>query len=232
MPVNDAVVIGTVLGLVFGAVVYYLYTRILQTERKMGLMENILLDLKVTTEQSLLAASNSQQYRHDESDTSDNETSNEMRELTVSPVSRSPRSNSHRDSPVMTLEREEEKQEDNEVELEEKADDEEEPFVPASKMNANYEALTYKELIVDARKRKIIGYSHMSKAVLCEALRRQDNGEPRLKAKAETSEPSVANVVKSNEVASTPLEQLQEPESAMSAFADEGIATIEQSFVA
>lgn len=53
--INDAVVIGTVLGLIFSAVAYYLYSRLTQCERKVGLMENILLDLKVQTEQSLMA---------------------------------------------------------------------------------------------------------------------------------------------------------------------------------
>ena len=53
--ISDAVVIGIVLGLVFGAVCYYLFSRMTQLERKVGLMENILLDLKVTTEQTLLS---------------------------------------------------------------------------------------------------------------------------------------------------------------------------------
>jgi len=54
--ISDGVVIGVVLGLIFAAVSYYLYSRIGQLERKVGLMENILLDLKVTTEQTLMSA--------------------------------------------------------------------------------------------------------------------------------------------------------------------------------
>lgn len=54
--ISDAVVIGIVLGLVFAAVSYYLYSRMGQLERKVGLLENIMLDLKVTTEQSILSA--------------------------------------------------------------------------------------------------------------------------------------------------------------------------------
>lgn len=54
--ISDAVVIGIVLGLVFAAVSYYLYSRVGQLERKVGLLENIMLDLKVTTEQSILSA--------------------------------------------------------------------------------------------------------------------------------------------------------------------------------
>lgn len=44
---NDAVMIGVVLTLVFGAVIFYLYNRLMMTERKMGLFEGILTDLKI-----------------------------------------------------------------------------------------------------------------------------------------------------------------------------------------
>lgn len=51
---SDAVVIGTVLTLVFAAVSYYLYSRLQQAENKLGLMESILLNLKMNVESSLL----------------------------------------------------------------------------------------------------------------------------------------------------------------------------------
>lgn len=44
---NDALMIGIVLTLVFGAVVFYLYNRLSMTERKMGLFEGVLTDLKI-----------------------------------------------------------------------------------------------------------------------------------------------------------------------------------------
>jgi hypothetical protein len=44
---NDALIIGIVLTLVFGAVVFYLYNRLSMTERKMGLVEGVLTDLKI-----------------------------------------------------------------------------------------------------------------------------------------------------------------------------------------
>jgi cbb3-type cytochrome oxidase subunit 3 len=44
---NDAVMIGVVLTLVFGAVIFYLYNRLTMTERKLGLFEGILTDLKI-----------------------------------------------------------------------------------------------------------------------------------------------------------------------------------------
>jgi hypothetical protein len=44
---NDALMIGIVLTLVFGAVIFYLYNRLSLAERKMGLVEGMLTDMKV-----------------------------------------------------------------------------------------------------------------------------------------------------------------------------------------
>jgi hypothetical protein len=44
---NDALMIGIVLTLVFGAVMFFLYNRLSMTERKMGLVEGVLTDLKI-----------------------------------------------------------------------------------------------------------------------------------------------------------------------------------------
>jgi ribosomal protein S16 len=52
---NDALTIGIVLTLVFGALCFYLYSRVTQVEKRVGLTENILLDLKMATENTLLS---------------------------------------------------------------------------------------------------------------------------------------------------------------------------------
>ena len=44
---NDALMIGIVLTIVFGAVIFYLYNRLSLAERKMGLVEGVLTDMKV-----------------------------------------------------------------------------------------------------------------------------------------------------------------------------------------
>jgi len=44
---NDAVMIGVILTLVFGAIIFYLYNRLSMTEKKLGLFEGVLTDLKV-----------------------------------------------------------------------------------------------------------------------------------------------------------------------------------------
>jgi hypothetical protein len=50
---NDSLTIGILLTLIFGAVAFYLYSRMSQNEKRLGLLENLLLTLKMTTEASL-----------------------------------------------------------------------------------------------------------------------------------------------------------------------------------
>jgi hypothetical protein len=47
---SDSLTIGILLLLVFGAVSFYLYSRISQAERRVTLLENLLMDLKMSTE--------------------------------------------------------------------------------------------------------------------------------------------------------------------------------------
>ena len=44
---NDALMTGIVLTLVFGSVIFYLYNRLVMTEKKMSLFGNVLTDLKI-----------------------------------------------------------------------------------------------------------------------------------------------------------------------------------------
>lgn len=54
---SDSLTIGLVLALVFGALFFYLYSRIGQVEKRVSLTENILLDLKIATENTFMAMS-------------------------------------------------------------------------------------------------------------------------------------------------------------------------------
>jgi len=47
---SESATIGILLVLIFGAVSFYLYSRINYTEKRMGLMENMLLDIKMSIE--------------------------------------------------------------------------------------------------------------------------------------------------------------------------------------
>ena len=148
---SDGVVIGIVLGLVFAAVSYYLYSRIGQLERKVGLMENILLDLKVTTEQALISATEPEQVQQrnvfvptpvteEESQPTEDE-----RTVNVEKPSRTPVSKQR-----VQVER--------------------------SSVGANYEAMTYKELVALAKQNGVSGIRNLSKAQLIDALRRRNGG--------------------------------------------------------
>ena len=44
---NDELMVGIVLTLIFGSVIFYLYNRLSMTERKIGLFEGVLTDLKI-----------------------------------------------------------------------------------------------------------------------------------------------------------------------------------------
>ena len=50
---SDSLTIGILLVLIFGAVAFYLYSRLTQNEKRMGLLENLLMTLKMNTEASL-----------------------------------------------------------------------------------------------------------------------------------------------------------------------------------
>lgn len=48
--ISESLTIGLLLAIVFGAVCFYLYTRVTYTEKRISLMENILLDIKMNQE--------------------------------------------------------------------------------------------------------------------------------------------------------------------------------------
>lgn len=173
MAFTDATVVGITLLMLLGAVGYYLYHRIDMLERKIGLMENILLDLKVATEQTLLASSEpperdsgprqglyaelseSSEHQHQfkpPTPRGEEETfpvSNEgAREVFLDATPRGSR------TPPQSVQVSRE------------------PTV-----SVNYESMTYKELTALAKQRGLSGLRNASKAQVIDALRRHDNGE-------------------------------------------------------
>lgn len=161
-----------VLFLILGAVSYYFYARMSQLERKVGLMENILFDLKMTTEQAItymtdaptekdssLGLSSESKPLHAYAPTEDEEVlptqnlESEVREFQVEQPSRT------RGSPqTVTVEHE-------------RQESKSKPTV-----SSNYEAMTYKELVSIARSRNVSGLRTMSKAQVIDALRARDGG--------------------------------------------------------
>jgi hypothetical protein len=186
-PISDAVVIGIVLGLVFGAMCYYLYSRMTQLERKVGLMENILLDLKVTTEQTLLSAtelpddtdqSNSNEEESDQLNfnqqyyTSMNE-SGQVEDV-VSPLNEFESSNESRDVMVEQASRVRTPTSSVQVEKNDATNDEPKVSSGGTTLTVNYEAMTYKELSALGKQTGVTGIRNMSKAQLIDAIRRRD----------------------------------------------------------
>jgi hypothetical protein len=161
MAISDGVVIGIVLGLIFAAVSYYLFTRQTQLERKVGLMENILLDLRVTTEQALVSATEPDHVEEDskhESHEAHQEHHETYKEYTpvdaVTPTPSSPK----------------ETQENNTETVPSRSEKEQ------TTISNNYEAMTYKELTHLARQKGISGLRNMSKAQVIDALRALEGG--------------------------------------------------------
>lgn len=86
---NDSVTVGILLAIIFGAVTFYIYSRMVQNEKRVSLLENLLLSLKMSTEASLLGAdmvgpeyvepvSNVTPLNEDDVDTIDEEKYSEM----------------------------------------------------------------------------------------------------------------------------------------------------------
>lgn len=210
-PISDAVVIGIVLGLVFAAVSYYLYSRMTQLERKVGLMENILLDLKVTTEQTLMAVDcggssnmnsgpsfeemnayhNAMMNNENQESSLDNDDSEELKSSNdsgdVRDVFLEQTSRGRTPSPNIQLER----------------DTNEKPNV-----TVNYEAMTYKELTALGKQYGISGLRNLSKAQVIDALKRRD-GTATTSKQTELSS-WTTNTVNFTDAETTELEAVQE----------------------
>ncbi len=165
--ISEAALLGVVLFLVFGAACYYLYMRIEQIEKKVGVMENILLDLKVATENTLLS---SRDYDDD---------------YAPAPSVSKQESSSYESFPPQ-----------HEPAQPQTTQEEFLPFEPAPKpisgiaqpkVSVNYESMTFKELLAIGRGR-VVGYSHMSKSELIDALKRIDEGTLAPKGGVKTEE--------------------------------------------
>jgi len=127
---SDTLTMGIVLAVVLGSLFFYLYTRLLQVEKRISLTENILLDLKMATENTLMmmgSPPSAHMFSEQEDQTEHVEAVSEAQ-------------------PLQEQEVEEIKEEDFYKSVLQNAPVE--PTVPAAstKMEANYEALTKKEL--------------------------------------------------------------------------------------
>jgi len=184
--ISDAVVIGVVLGLVFAAVSYYLYSRQTQLERKIGLMENILLELKITTEQTLL--SSTEDHLHNQS---------QMQSHTEDVYDQVQEENKNvQDTSSGSVETREAIREVFIEQVPRTQDEKPSSASSSTSVSLNYESLTYKELLHIARQRGITGLRTMSKAQVIDALKNNDNPL------------SVSDTIPLSSWKSTPIEEL------------------------
>lgn len=166
---SDAVVIGIVLTLIFAAVTYYLYSRMVQSETKLGLLESILLNLKMATEASLfmsmtepppqpppLRVQKMAPVRED-----DRVSSSELQEM-IDEAQEKILSNIQEENQNVT-------DVSGSVQLHVVKDDD-----GASRVHIGFESMSWKELCAEAKKRSITGVSHMNRRKLIDILNKKE----------------------------------------------------------
>ena len=159
---SDSLTIGILLILVFGAVSFYLYSRMGQNEKRLGLLENLLLTLKMSTEASLSgpdmveATGGPTPLRADEVDNVNEEEYAEMLKE-VSSAATGPFGSSAAAAPPLVSE---------EAEAEELL-----RSMNVEKVSVNYESMTVKELRGLATERGLAA-SLTKKKELIDALKR------------------------------------------------------------
>jgi hypothetical protein len=190
---SDTLTVGLVLVLLFGSIALYLYTRIQQAEQKISLLESILLDLKMSAEiksYSELPAENvalkSGGFSTEQVDSSytpfneDDENDNNDDDDEVYPGavvgSSSPIKTG---SPAPSVSSSVNDAADNEVNeyrnvIADAVKSESDVKDSTSKVSANYEAMTLKELQTLAKTRGISGAGSMKKGAIIEALKTSD----------------------------------------------------------
>ena len=146
---NDSVIIGSVLVLVFGALFYYLYSRLQYSEKRVNVMETILLDLKTASETYFTSSADMPCETHLESSGPE---------------------------PVVADEVFASVEEDNTTTTTTETTSATTTTTPTQKVTLNYESMNIKELQAEARTRNISGVSAMRRKELIENLRKSDDG--------------------------------------------------------
>lgn len=173
---GDSLTVGIVLALIFGAVCFYLYSRMSQNEKRVGLLENLLLSLKMSTEASLFGPD-----MVEPTSSPAPLTSTDVEEVTEENYAEmlkglgSPAAAPAVPAPAPTASAPlgaEESVSD------EKAAEELLRSLDTRKMDANYESMSLKELQALAKQRSLAGAGQMRKRELIDALKRQGEDAP------------------------------------------------------
>jgi hypothetical protein len=185
---SDTLTVGLVLVLLFGSIALYLYTRIQQAEQKISLLESILLDLKMSAEvksYTELPAMTSQTKENEATEIEesyipydDNDDDGGVRQSDNDEVYPGAVVGSSGSSTPTVSSRNDDAN-DNEINqyksvVAEAINEDVEIIPSASKVSANYEAMTLKELQTLAKSRGITGAGSMKKGAIIEALKTSD----------------------------------------------------------
>ena len=163
---SDSVTVGILLTMVFGAICFYLYSRLTQNEKRVSLLENLLLSLKMNTEASLMGPDSVEPVSNpaplsssDVDDVDENEYAELLKDM-GSPAREAPSQSEDATSSSP------------EVQDEEAAAELLRTMNPPRKMDANYESMSLKELQALVRERGLTAASQRSKRDLIDALKR------------------------------------------------------------
>jgi hypothetical protein len=171
---GDSLTVGIVLALVFGAVCFYLYSRMSQNEKRVGLLENLLLSLKMSTEASLFGpdmvepTSSPAPLSSTDVEEVSEENYAEMLKGLGSAAAAAPVVPAPAPAPAAV----------EESVSDEKAAEELLRSLDTRKMDANYESMSLKELQALAKQRSLAGAGQMRKRELIDALKRQGEDAP------------------------------------------------------
>jgi hypothetical protein len=184
---GDSLTIAIVLILIFGAISFYLYSRLSQNEKRVSLLENLLLNLKMSTEASLSGpdmieptSSPGPLDNDDVEQVSEVDYAEMLKDMPAAPthsVPDTPLSNSEEiqvDGLTIGL-----KETETAVpeELLRTLENTEVPVAPVRKMDANYESMSLKELQSLVKERNITGVP-ARKRDLIDALKKQGQAAP------------------------------------------------------
>lgn len=175
---GDSLTVGIVLALIFGAVCFYLYSRMSQNEKRVGLLENLLLSLKMSTEASLFGpdmvepTSSPAPLSSTDVEEVTEETYAEMLKGLGSSAPTPAAAPPAPPAPAPAAPGAEESVSD------EKAAEELLRSLDTRKMDANYESMSLKELQALAKQRGLAGSGQLRKRELIDALKRQGEDAP------------------------------------------------------
>ena len=177
---GDSLTVGIVLALIFGAVCFYLYSRMSQNEKRVGRLENLLLSLKMSTEASLFGpdmvepTSSPAPLSSTDVEEVTEETYADMLKGMGSPA---PAPTATTKAPAAVASAPATVGPEDSV-SDEKAAEELLRSLDTRKMDANYESMSLKELQALAKQRGLAGSGQLRKRELIDALKRQGEDAP------------------------------------------------------